>query len=138
MGLTPTGGIISGTRTGDIDPGVLLYIFRGFDAEKDGISAADRLETLVDRESPACSVFRRGFPICAICAPPARQGNTHASTALAAFTYVLRKYIGSYIAALEGLDMLIFTGGIGEHGSKNAAGSLLRAGSLRRPARFRP
>jgi acetate kinase len=119
MGLTPTGGIISGSRTGDIDPGVLLYILRGLKPE-DGSKILDRdevakqLETLVNRKSGMLGTSE-GMSDMRDLRAAIKSGNSLAKMAVGQFAYVLRKFIGSYIAVLGGLDTLVFTGGIGEH-----------------------
>jgi acetate kinase len=119
MGLTPTGGIISGGRTGDIDPGVLLYILRDLKAE-DGSAAlsrddaANKLETLVNRKSGMLGTSE-GMSDMRDLRDAIQQGNALAKMAVGQFTYVIRKFIGSYVAILCGLDVLVFTGGIGEH-----------------------
>lgn len=115
MGLTPTGGIISGTRTGDIDPGVMLYILRDIAAEHPTTSAAaDQLETIVAKKSGLLGVSRRSNDMRDIREHLSR-GCSRCNLAVAEFTYVIRKFIGAYFAVLGGLDMLVFTGGIGEN-----------------------
>ncbi len=115
MGLTPTGGIISGTRTGDIDPGVMLYILRDIAAEYPTTNAAaDQLETIVAKKSGLLGVSRRSNDMRDIREHLSR-GCPHCGMAVAEFTYVIRKFIGAYHAVLGGLDMLVFTGGIGEN-----------------------
>jgi acetate kinase len=115
MGLTPTGGIISATRTGDIDPGVLLYMLRGLvpsvPATKE---AADKLEAIVAKQSGLLGVSQISNDMRTL-RGAIRDGNEHAAMAVAQFVYVIQKFIGSYIAVLGGLDALVFTGGIGEH-----------------------
>ena len=116
MGLTPTGGIISGTRTGDIDPGVLLFILNkiaetGAERNGGGRQAGDRgqqevgpagRERLLERHArPARSHQGR-------CKP--RRGWRWTNS-----VWTIAKWIGSYVAELGGLDMLVFTGGIGEN-----------------------
>ncbi|AXC10720.1 Acetate kinase [Acidisarcina polymorpha] len=119
MGLTPTGGIISGTRTGDIDPGVLLYILRELKAEDGAASlsrdqAADALEKLVNRKSGMLGTSE-GLSDMRDLRSAVQKGNPFASMAVGQFIYVLRKFIGAYTAVLGGLDAVVFTGGIGEH-----------------------
>jgi acetate kinase len=115
MGLTPTGGIISGTRTGDIDPGVLLYILRDIAPQfPDTVSAANQLETIVARKSGLLGVSRRSNDMRDI-RENLLRGCPNCNLAVSEFTYVIRKFIGAYIAVLGGLDMLVFTGGIGEN-----------------------
>jgi acetate kinase len=118
MGLTPTGGIISSGRTGDIDPGVLLYILRDLKADDGNTSpsrdeAANKLETLVNRRSGMVGVS--GMSDMRDLRGAIQAGNTLAAMAVGQFTYAIRKFIGAYVAILCGLDMLVFTGGIGEH-----------------------
>jgi acetate kinase len=119
MGLTPTGGVISGTRTGDIDPGVLLYILRDLRSEAGAPpltreAAADALEELVNKRSGMLGTSD-GLSDMRDLRAAGQKGNELAMMATEQFAYVLRKFIGSYIAVLGGLDMLVFTGGIGEH-----------------------
>jgi acetate kinase len=119
MGLTPTGGIISGGRTGDIDPGVLLYILRDLkpDEGKPALTreeAADRLETLVNRKSGMVGTSQ-GLSDMRDLRGAIAKGNGLAKMAVGQFTYVLRKFLGSYMTVLGGLDLLVFTGGIGQH-----------------------
>jgi acetate kinase len=115
MGLTPTGGIISGSRTGDLDPGVLLFLLRDLlKTAKDGSEAADQLEQAVNHQSGLLGVSQLSSDMRAL-REAIGQGNANARLAVDQFTYVLRKYIAGYVAVLGGLDMLVFTGGIGEN-----------------------
>jgi acetate kinase len=119
MGLTPTGGIISGGRTGDIDPGVLLYILRDLKADDGGAAlsrdeAANELETLVNRKSGMVGTSE-GMSDMRDLRGAIEAGSALAKMAVGQFTYVIRKFIGGYLTVLGGLDMLVFTGGIGEH-----------------------
>jgi acetate kinase len=109
MGLTPTGGILMGTRTGDLDPGVLLYLLR----EK-GVSPAE-LEELVDKESGLVGIG--GYSDMQTLLEK-RNRDPRAALAVAMFGYSVRKAIGAMAAALGGLDLLVFTGGIGEHSTE--------------------
>jgi acetate kinase len=125
MGLTPTGGIISGSRTGDIDPGVLLYILRALQPDRPGgvlnrDDAANQLETLVNRKSGMVGTSQ-GLSDMRDLRKAIGEGNPLAAMAVGQFAYVLRKFIGSYFAVLGGLDMLVFTGGIGEHDAETRA-----------------
>jgi acetate kinase len=107
MGLTPTGGVPMGTRSGDLDPGVLLYLMR-----EHGYEARD-LERVLNHESGL-----RGLAGTANMAELlGRQGPAAAAAraAIELFSYAIKKQIGAYVAALGGLDCLVFTGGIGEH-----------------------
>lgn len=108
MGLTPTGGVPMGTRSGDLDPGVLLYLMR---VEK---LDAGALETLLNRESGLAG-YADGESDMQALEKRAAAGDVNASLALDAFATAVRKTIGGYAALLGGIDLLVFTGGIGEH-----------------------
>ena len=107
MGLTPTGGVIMGTRSGDLDPGVLVYLARekGFDAAM--------LEDLVDHKSGLQGISDIASDMRVL--RKAASSNADARLAIAMFCYSVRKQIAAMIAALTGVDRLVFTGGIGEH-----------------------
>jgi len=115
MGLTPTGGIISGTRTGDIDPGVLLFILRKIaETTNKSTEAADQLETVVSKKSGLLGVSHLSNDMRDL-REAIKAGNAKARLAVDKFTWTIAKWIGSYFAELNGLDMLVFTGGIGEN-----------------------
>ncbi|MGA2674432.1 MAG: acetate/propionate family kinase [Terracidiphilus sp.] len=115
MGLTPTGGIISGTRTGDIDPGVLLFILRKFvDAGMTASEAADQLEIVASKKAGLLGVSELSNDMRDL-RDAINAGNAKARLAVDKFNWTLVKWIGSYVAELGGLDMLVFTGGIGEN-----------------------
>ena len=107
MGLTPTGGAIMGTRSGDLDPGVLIYLARekNFDAEM--------LEQLVDHRSGLLGISGVGSDMRAL--HEAASSNVDAQLAIEMFCYSVRKQVAAMIAVLGGLDLLVFTGGIGEN-----------------------
>jgi len=108
MGLTPTGGIPMGTRSGDLDPGIFLYLLR---AEKLG---ADELEDLLNHQSGLFALSSGESDVKAL-EERARSNDPHAALALDVFAVSVRKVIGAYLALLGGADLLVFTGGIGEH-----------------------
>ncbi|MGA2170263.1 MAG: acetate/propionate family kinase [Terracidiphilus sp.] len=115
MGLTPTGGIISGTRTGDIDPGVLLFILHKIaETASSATEAADRLETVVSKKSGLLGVSELSNDMRDL-RDAIKDGNAKARLAVDKFTWTIARWIGSYVAELNGLDMLVFTGGIGEN-----------------------
>ncbi|WP_263359169.1 acetate/propionate family kinase [Acidicapsa ligni] len=121
MGLTPTGGILSGTRTGDMDPGVLLFLLRKVgETCKDTQAAADQLEEIVDQQSGLQGLSQSIHDMRTL-REAIDKGDAKARLAVDEFVYVLRKFIGGYIAVLGGLDMLVFTGGIGEHDNATRA-----------------
>ncbi|HEY2416447.1 MAG TPA: acetate kinase, partial [Steroidobacteraceae bacterium] len=115
MGLTPTGGIISGSRTGDIDPGVLLFILRKIaEREENATAAADRLETIVSKKAGLLGVSELS-PDMRDLREAINNGNAKARLAVDKFVWTIQKWIGSFFAELNGLDMLVLTGGIGEN-----------------------
>jgi acetate kinase len=108
MGLTPTGGIPMGTRSGDLDPGVFLYLLRN---EK---LSADELEHIFNHQSGLLALSS-GESDVKLLEERARTGDVQAALALDVFAISVRKIIGAYTALLGGIDLLVFTGGIGEH-----------------------
>jgi acetate kinase len=105
MGLTPTGGFIMGTRSGDLDPGALLYLLRqGW--------TSDKLEAVLDRQSGLAGVSALTSDMKTLLEK--RATDAHAAQAVEMFCYQVRKFIGAFAAVLNGLDTLVFTGGIGE------------------------
>lgn len=115
MGLTPTGGLISGTRTGDIDPGVLIFMLRKIAVTtSNAAEAADKLETIVNKKSGMLGLSGNSYDMRDLRAA-IQAGNARARLAVDKFTWTIARWIGSYVAELDGLDMLVFTGGIGEN-----------------------
>lgn len=115
MGLTPTGGIISGTRTGDIDPGVLLFILRKIaETTESASAAADKLEVVASKKAGLLGVSGLSNDMRDL-REAIGQGNAKARLAVDKFVWTIRKWIGGFVAELGGLDMLVFTGGIGEN-----------------------
>ena len=107
MGFTPGEGLIMGTRSGDLDPGIMSYLEREF-----GISGTD-IEKILNKESGLLGLSGVSGDMREV-EKAALNGDVRALVALKAFTYRIRKYIGSYIAAMGGIDVLVFTGGIGQ------------------------
>jgi acetate kinase len=115
MGLTPSGGIISASRTGDIDPGVVIFILKQIaKSEPDALKAADKLETVISKKSGLVGMSGVSNDMRDL-RDAIKQGNQHARLAVDKFTSTIAKWIGSFYAELNGLDMLVFTGGIGEN-----------------------
>jgi acetate kinase len=106
MGFTPAGGFMMGTRSGDLDPGILLYLMR----EKG--YAAPRIDYLVNHQSGLLGIS--GISPDMKLLLEKRESEPAAKQAVEMFCYQLRKQIGALAAALGGLDTLVFTGGIGE------------------------
>ncbi len=107
MGFTPAEGLIMGTRCGDIDAGVIAFLER---TEK---MTASQSEEMLNKKSGLLGLSGISSDMREIL-KAAEEGHHHALLALKAYCYRVRKYIGSYIAAMGGLDTVIFTGGIGQ------------------------
>jgi acetate kinase len=107
MGFTPAGGLMMGSRAGDLDPGVLLYLL----AERGMTPAA--LNVLVNQQAGLFGVSGISADMRDLLQKEATD--SHAAEAVALFCYQAKKYLGALTAILSGLDTLIFTGGIGEH-----------------------
>lgn len=115
MGLTPTGGIISGTRTGDIDPGVVLFILKKIaETTPNAADAADKLETVVSKKSGLIGMSELSNDMRDL-RDAIKEGKAKARLAVDKFVWTIQKWIGGFYAELGGLDMLVFTGGIGEN-----------------------
>lgn len=117
MGMTPIEGLIMGTRCGDLDVGALLYI-------------ADKEETSIQYTSTLVNKFSGMLGVSGVSSDmrdielAAKEGNERARVALEMYQYRVRKYIGAYAAAMGGLDIVVFTGGIGENDTLTRTKSL--------------
>ncbi len=107
MGMTPTEGLIMGTRVGDLDAGALTYLARTEPLSVEG------MERLINKESGLLGMSGVSNDMREVEAA-AEAGNAHALLALKTFSYRIKKYIGAYCAAMHGVDAVIFTGGIGQ------------------------
>lgn len=107
MGFTPLEGLVMGTRSGDVDPGVLLYLMG-----QEKISAQE-MNTLLNKESGLLGISGTSSDVRDLLDKIPKDGR--AEEALDLFCYRVKKYIGAYAAVLGGLDVLVFAGGIGEH-----------------------
>ena len=108
MGLTPLEGLIMGTRSGDIDPTCIEYI-----AHKEGITMEETLE-IINKKSGVLGISGVSSDFRDL-ETAAKEGNKRAALALDAFCHHVIKYIGSYIAVMNGVDAIVFTAGIGEN-----------------------
>lgn len=108
MGFTPVDGLIMGTRTGEIDPGVLIYI-----ADKEHLNVQG-VSNMINKKSGVMGITNLSSDMRDL-ELAAKSGNKRAILALEMYAYKVKKFIGAYIAALNGLDLLIFTGGVGEN-----------------------
>ena len=107
MGFTPTEGLIMGTRCGDLDPGVVTFLQRS-----EGLSS-EQVEELLNKKSGLLGLTGLSGDMREIL-EAADEGQARAQLALKAYCYRIRKYIGAYIAAMGGVDAVIFTGGVGQ------------------------
>jgi acetate kinase len=110
MGLTPVEGLMMGTRTGDLDLGVLTYIMN---KEEINLQAAN---TLINKHSGVLGVTGISSDMREVEEEAWKNGNQRAQLGLDMYFYRVKKYIGSYAAAMGGVDLIIFSGGIGENG----------------------
>ena len=108
MGLTPMEGLVMGTRSGDVDPGLVLYLIRTV-----GMTASE-VDDLLNHQSGLRGLSGRSADVREL-EQAALKSDSRAELALEIFAYRACKYIGAFAAALEGLDAVVFTGGIGEH-----------------------
>ncbi len=108
MGLTPLEGLVMGTRSGDIDPAILEFLAKKEDMDITALMNMLNKKSGVQGMSGLTSDFRDLWA-------GAEAGNKHAQTALDVFCYRVAKYVGSYVAAMNGVDAIAFTAGIGEN-----------------------
>lgn len=111
MGLTPNEGLIMGTRMGDIDAGALLYV-----AAKEDLSIP-QMNALINKESGVLGISGVSSDMREL-EQAAGEGNERAQLALDMFHYRVKKYVGAYAAIMGGVDIVVFTGGIGENGDE--------------------
>lgn len=110
MGLTPLEGLVMGTRCGDIDPAVVTFV-----EEKEGLTPQE-MDTLMNKKSGVLGVSGVSSDMRELEAA-AKAGNKRAILSEQMYFYRIRKYIGSYAAAMGGVDIILFTGGVGENQS---------------------
>ena len=123
MGLTPLEGLIMGTRSGDVDPSILDFI-----AQKENLTLSEVMNVLnkksgVEGISGVSSDFRD-------LSAAAKEGNHRAELAIDAFAYRVVKYIGAYVAAMNGVDAICFTAGLGENDAATRAKIVANLGYL--------
>ena len=102
MGLTPLEGLIMGTRSGDMDPAIVSFL-----AEKEGLSASEVIDICNKKSGDFRDLVQAS-----------ESGNDQAKHALEAYAYRVGKYIGAYAAAMNGVDVIVFTAGVGENNSE--------------------
>ena len=108
MGLTPLEGLMMGTRSGDVDPSAVLSIMK-----KEGLNA-DQMSDLLNKESGVKGISGVSSDIREVEAG-IREGNERCKLAMEMYNYRIKKYIGSYAAVMGGVDIVVFTAGVGEH-----------------------
>jgi acetate kinase len=111
MGFTPLEGLVMGTRSGDIDPAIIDHV-----ASKEGYSSPE-IEGILNKQSGLLGVSGLTNDMRELLAEEAEHGDRRARLAIELFAYRARKYVGSYLAAMNGADAVIFAGGIGENAS---------------------
>jgi acetate kinase len=121
MGFTPTGGFMMGTRSGDLDPGIILFLLRGG-------RNPEEIADMLDHQSGLKGVSGGSSDMKDLLAR--RKTDKLAALAVEMFCYQITKYVGSYAAVLNGLDTLVFTGGIGEHAAEVREGVTRRLAFL--------
>lgn len=109
MGFTPLDGIVMGTRSGSIDPTIVCFIM-----EKEGITSPEKMNDYLNKKCGVLGISGVSSDFRDV-EEAASAGNERAKLALDVFAYQAKKYIGSYAAAMNGLDAIVFTGGIGEN-----------------------
>jgi acetate kinase len=118
MGLTPTGGVVMGTRPGDLDPGLVLYLLRQTKGDREAALAA--VESMLNHQAGMVALSGLPNDMRAV-RKAAAAGNTDARLAVDIFARSVRKAIGAFVWLLGGLDAVVFTGGIGEHDVQSRA-----------------
>jgi acetate kinase len=113
MGLTPTGGVVMGTRPGDIDPGLVLYLLRQIQGDQVGA-----LEKMLNHDSGMVALSGLPNDMKAV-RDAAAKGDARAKLAAEIFTRSVKKAVGSFAALMGGIDAMVFAGGVGEHDAKS-------------------
>ena len=108
MGLTPLEGLIMGTRSGDIDPAIIEFI-----CKKENISVED-MNTILNKKSGVLGLSGISSDFRDLLSA-SEEGNKRATDTLDTYSYHVAKYIGSYITAMNGVDAIVFTAGVGEN-----------------------
>lgn len=112
MGMTPLEGLVMGTRSGDIDPAIIEFI-----AAKEGLSVRD-IDTLLNKQSGLIGISGLTNDMRELLDEAREHNDRRARLAIEIFCYRAKKYIGSYLAAMNGADAVVFTGGIGENSAE--------------------
>ena len=116
MGLTPTGGVVMGTRPGDLDPGLVLYLLRQMEGNRE--TAFGAVETMLNRASGMVALSGLPNDMRGV-RKAAADGDKRATLALEIFTRSVKKAVGGFVALMGGVDAIVFAGGIGEHDARS-------------------
>jgi acetate kinase len=109
MGFTPLEGLVMGTRSGDLDPAILDYV-----ATKEGMTLRD-IDTMLNKQSGLLGISGLTSDMRELLAEEKENGDRRARLAVDVFCYRVKKYLGGYLAAMNGADAIAFAGGIGEN-----------------------
>ncbi len=115
MGLTPTGGVVMGTRPGDLDPGLVLYLLRQMEGDRESA-----LEKMLNHDAGMVALSGMPNDMKAVREAVAR-GDAKARLAVEIFTRSVKKAVGGFVALMGGVDAVVFAGGIGEHDARSRA-----------------
>ena len=115
MGLTPTGGVVMGTRPGDLDPGLVIYLLRQVEG-----SQVDALEKMLNHDAGMVALSGMPNDMKAV-REAAEKGDAKARLAVEIFTRSVKKAVGGFVALMGGVDAVVFAGGIGEHDARSRA-----------------
>jgi acetate kinase len=115
MGLTPTGGVVMGTRPGDLDPGLVLYLLRQMEGDRESA-----LEKMLNHDAGMVALSGMPNDMKAV-REAAAKGDARAKLAVAIFTRSVKKAVGGFAALMGGVDAVVFAGGIGEHDARSRA-----------------
>jgi acetate kinase len=124
MGLTPTGGVVMGTRPGDLDPGLVLYLLRQMKGDQVAV-----LEKMLNHDAGMVALSGMPNDMKAVREAVAK-GDVRARLAVEIFTRSVKKALGGYIALIGGIDAVVFAGGIGEHDTRSRLEILAGMGGL--------
>jgi acetate kinase len=114
MGLTPTGGVVMGTRPGDLDPGLVVYLIRQMERK------VTALEKMLNHEAGMVALSGMPNDMKAV-REAAAKGDAKAKLATEIFTRSVKKVVGGFVALMGGVDAVVFSGGIGEHDARSRA-----------------
>jgi len=115
MGLTPTGGVVMGTRPGDLDPGLVLYLLRQMKGDR-----VNALETMLNHDAGMVALSGMPNDMKAV-REAVLRGDAKARLAVEIFTRSVKKAVGGFVALMGGVDAVVFAGGIGEHDARSRA-----------------